>query len=108
MESNSSYGWTPLSWAAEKGYEAVVKLPLGKSADVESKDIGYGRMPLSLAAERGHEAVVKLLLGKGANNGQTPLWWIATKGDAVVVKLLLEKEAVDLGSKDNNGWTPLL
>ena len=60
-----SYGWTPLSWAARGGHEAVVKLLVetGK-VDVDSKD-SDGRTPLSWAAREGHEAVVKLLqLGK--------------------------------------------
>jgi ankyrin repeat protein len=48
-------------WAAENGYEAVVKLLLetGK-VDVNLKDSSR-RTPLSWAAENGHEAVVKLL-----------------------------------------------
>jgi ankyrin repeat protein len=59
-------GRTPLSWAAENGHEAVVKLLLEKGAELESKDNEHGRTPLSWAAENGHEAVVKLLLEKGA------------------------------------------
>ena len=55
-----SWGRTPLSWAAEKGHEAVVELLLGKGAELEAKDEG-GRTPLSRAAVKGHEAVVKLL-----------------------------------------------
>jgi ankyrin repeat protein len=51
----------PLSWAAQRGHEAVVKLLLATGeVDVESKD-NDGRTPLSWAAQRGHEAVVKLL-----------------------------------------------
>ena len=56
-----SYGRTPLSWAAGRGHEAVVKLLLETDkVDVDSKD-SYGQTPLSWAAERGHEAVAKLL-----------------------------------------------
>ena len=43
------HGRTPLSWAAQKGQEVVVKLLLDKNADIESKD-KYGRTPLSQAA----------------------------------------------------------
>ena len=39
VESRSRLdGQTPLSWAAEKGHEAVVKLLLEKGADVECKN----------------------------------------------------------------------
>jgi ankyrin repeat protein len=55
---------TPLSWAAEKGHEAVVKLLLAKdSVDPDSKD-SKGWTPLSWAAQNGHEAIVKLLLAR--------------------------------------------
>jgi ankyrin repeat domain-containing protein 50 len=58
---DNEYSQTPLSWAAEKGHEAVVKLLLATGkADVDSKDRD-GQTPLSWAAQKGHEAVVKLL-----------------------------------------------
>jgi ankyrin repeat protein len=60
---------TPLSYAAEKGHEAVVKLLLEKGAELETKS-NYGRTPLSYAAEKRHKAVVKLLLEKGAKKLQ--------------------------------------
>ncbi|KAF2468410.1 uncharacterized protein BDR25DRAFT_265562, partial [Lindgomyces ingoldianus] len=75
---------TPLSYAAEYGNEAVVKLLLGVSdVDPDSK-CKSERTPLSWAAEKGHEAVVKLLLVRDGVNpdsedimGRTPLSWAA-------------------------------
>jgi hypothetical protein len=54
MDLKDSYGRTPLSWAAEKGHEAVVKLLLEKGAEPETKDTEYGQTPLSWAAKNGH------------------------------------------------------
>ena len=84
-----------LSWAAQRGHEAIVKLLLetGK-VDVNSRGT-LGQTPLSWAAERGHEAVVKLLLEIGKvdvdsrdMSGQTPLSRAAQGGHEAVVKLL--------------------
>jgi ankyrin repeat protein len=78
---NSQYGQTPLSWAAEQGHEAVVKLLLktGK-VDVDAKD----------------------------NDSRTPLSWTAEQGHKAVVKLLLEISKVEVDAKDKYGRTPLL
>ena len=65
VDSEDSYRRTPLSYAAENGHEAVVKLLLEKGAELEPKDKD-GRTPLWWAARSGHEAVVKRLLEKGA------------------------------------------
>jgi hypothetical protein len=111
LSSKASTGRTPLSWAAEKGQEAVVKLLLEKGAKLKTKD-KYGQTPLSWAAKKGQEAVIKLLLKKGAEletknkYGRTPLSYAAEEGQKAVVKLLLEKGA-KLETKDKNGRTPL-
>jgi ankyrin repeat protein len=65
LDSKDSDCWTPPSWAAPNGQEAVVKLLVEQSAELNSKD-GRGQMPLSLVAQMGHEAVAKLLLEWGA------------------------------------------
>jgi hypothetical protein len=106
-------GQTPLSWAAESGHEAIVKLLLNSKAEVDSKD-NDGRTPLSLAAENGHEAVVRLLLASKAKvdpkddyYGRTPLSLAAMSGHEAVVRLLLASKA-EVDSKDDRyGQTPL-
>jgi hypothetical protein len=105
LDSKDSNGQTPLSWAAAKGNEAVVKLLLEKGADLESKDKKYGRTPLSWAAESGHKAVEGTKLESKSKHGQTSLSWAARKGYKAVVKLL--EKGADLESKDNYGQTPL-
>jgi len=60
-DSKDKNSRTPLSYAAGKGNEAVVKLLLktGK-VEADSKD-KYSQTPLSYAAGKGNKAVVKLL-----------------------------------------------
>jgi hypothetical protein len=79
LDMKDVHGQTPLSWAAWRGHEAVVKVLIEEGAAVDSVDKN-GRTPLSWAAEYGHEAVVKVLIAKGAvvdsvdtEYGQTPL-----------------------------------
>ncbi|MCJ1345215.1 hypothetical protein MMC31_003421 [Peltigera leucophlebia] len=107
-DSKDENGQTPLSWAAKRGHNAVVKLLLANnSVNPDSKDINYGRTPLWWAARNGHDTVVKLLLAKDGVDpdskdkiGRTPLYWASGNGHKVVVKLLLAKNGVDLNSKD--------
>jgi ankyrin repeat protein len=113
-DSKDSDGWTPLSWAAGNGHEAVVKLLLAEDGvNPDFKD-NIGQTPLSWAAKNGHEAVVKLLLAENGINpdfkdiiGQTPLSWAAKNGHETVVKLLLAEDGVNPDFKDNIGQTPL-
>ena len=95
LETKDYYGRTPLSWAAQKGHEAVVKLLLEKGAGLETKDKNYGRKPLLWAAKNRYEAVVKLLLEKGAGLetkdyfSRTPLSLAIENRHEAVAKLLL-------------------
>jgi ankyrin repeat protein len=110
-----SYGRTPLSWAAENGHEAAVKLLVDTDkVDVDSKGASYSQTPLSRAAENGHEAVVKLLVNTGKvdvdskdSYSQTPLSRAAENGHEAVVKLLVNTGKVDVDSKDSHSRTPL-
>ena len=113
---NFIFALTPLSWAAENGYDDIVKLLLTiDGIDPDLKGGQYGRIPLSWAADRGHEAVVELLLeagqvdvnSRGYCGQNTPLLYTAQGGHEAVVKLLLMRDNIECDSKDKYGWTPL-
>jgi ankyrin repeat protein len=109
--ATTTYGWTALHHAADKGHEAVVRSLLERGADVATKN-NYGCTALHRAACHGHEAVVLLLLEKGgAVAAKTALLWTALhlaayKGHERVVRLLLEKGA-DAKAKTFTGQTAL-
>ncbi|KAL6818859.1 hypothetical protein GGI42DRAFT_14446 [Trichoderma sp. SZMC 28013] len=63
----AEFGFTPLSYAACNGHEAVVNV-LVQRADVNiNSQTSFGYSPLSLAAEEGHERTVTILLDAGAD-----------------------------------------
>lgn len=68
---NKNFGRMPLLWAAEKGYEGIVKILLAAKAGGESKpkdkDGSYAWTPLWLALNGRHEGIFKLLLKVKAN-----------------------------------------
>lgn len=108
---------TPLSYAAENGHEAVVKLLLGTDG-VDPSSVAHellGVTPLYFAAGKGHEAIVRLLLAQESVNpksegpdGQTVLSWAAENGHLPIVKLLLDIDGVDPNpSSGRLGETPL-
>ena len=115
-DSPSEYCRTPLSWAAEKGHEGLVRLLLvQKDVKPNTPDTKYGQTPLSWASQNGHEGVVKLLLGQKDVNpdtldttyGQTPLLWASQNGHEGVVELLLKRKDVKPSSSSKPGQTQL-
>lgn len=64
-EAKSTFGDTPLSLAAQRGHEAIVKLLLEKGAGLGARD-DDAKALLFYAVGEGHEAIVKLLLENGA------------------------------------------
>ena len=114
--SSSESGRTPLSWAAGKGHEGIVKLFLErKDVNPDVPDM-YRSTPLSWAAEKSHEGIVKLLLGRqdvnpntpDAKYGRTPLLWAADKGHEGIVKLLLGRKDLSPNTPDTkHGRAPL-
>ena len=95
---------SPLSFAAERGDLAVVKLLLENGANPMSHKgpSAWHVSPLSYAAERGHEAVATALLERTVNRetylnkselAWTPLVWAARAGQCLVTKLLIQEHA---------------
>lgn len=104
-------GKTPLSWAIDANYSALVNLMLDYNAQVDCVDES-GRTPLSSSAWLGRIDTMELLIENGAQidsrdkNGQTPLWWAAKNGCSNAVQLLLDHKA-DVQAEDDNGLSPL-
>jgi hypothetical protein len=104
-------GWTPLHWAAGRGYAEIVRLLLEYGADANARDKD-ARTPLHFASGFGRADVVLLLLEHGADvnaknkDGRTPLHIAASWGYADVARLLLGYGA-DVNAKDKDGTTPL-
>ena len=104
---------TVLSWAAQRGWQEIVKAALQIGSAIDSGDHS-GRTPLSYAAEHGHAAVVGILMKSGAlpiaedSSRRTPLSYAAAAGDCVpVMEILLNDRRVTIFTKDKNGCSPL-
>lgn len=101
-----------MTYAADKGYEDVVRLLLDKDADPLVGNNKYwpdkGR-PLWHAICNGHEAISKLLIDRGVkldypeSNAWTPVSEAARRGQISIVKLLVEKIGIDGHANDRRG-----
>jgi ankyrin repeat protein len=66
VDAVTSYGWTPLHYAAERGHVASVQALCRGVADIDARNI-RGRTALRLASLKGHVGVVEALLERGAD-----------------------------------------
>jgi ankyrin repeat protein len=92
----------------------MVKLLVGKGANIHATSSHFGMAALHCAAERGHEEVVAYLLANGAdpmrldNSDWTPLMRASGRGRLGVVLLLLEHMGGQgLEARDGWGYTAL-
>ena len=109
VDSRSRDGRTPLSYAAENGNDALVKLYLEQGANANLRD-KTGRTALSHAKTA---AVAEVLLANGkvqvdarSGDGRTPLSYAAGNGNNGLVEVLL-KHGANVNSQEKTGRTPL-
>ncbi|KAM0189624.1 hypothetical protein ACHAPQ_010500 [Fusarium lateritium] len=71
IDCEDRHGRTPLSYAAELGWEKTVSLLVKEGGEIDSQAIGpyldAGRTPLTYAAHAGHEGITRILLNNGAS-----------------------------------------
>ncbi len=102
---------TPLHYAAESGYLALVKLLVSKGADIKSTN-NQLNSPLNMAILNGKDEVSEYLIEHGSDlrhqniMGYTPLH-LAARHNRIITAGLLIAKGVDLNSRDNYERTPL-
>lgn len=93
IDSPDESGWTPLHFAASRGFTELVQLLLDNGSGANVRDEAK-RTPLHIAANGGHIDTVKLLLSRGgmknAKNvaGWSPHRYAVEAGHTEVAKLL--------------------
>lgn len=92
--------------AAWLGLENVVRHLSNSGADLNPSTPLAGLSPLHLAARNNHIGVVKTLLEKNESLGINALQYACIHGHPEIVKLIYQENS-DLGSKDQDGWSPL-
>lgn len=107
-----SDGRTVLSWAAQQGWQEVVKAILDMGHDVGALD-RLGRTALSYAAEQGHTDIIEILMSHQASpiskdlSGRTPLSYAASGGSVAAIEVLMTDRRVSIYTKDEEGRSPL-
>ncbi|KAH9898943.1 ankyrin repeat-containing domain protein [Xylariomycetidae sp. FL2044] len=103
-KSSHTLNKTPLYYAAEAGFAAIVKLLLEYGAAVNAVEERFSRTPLYAAAAFGGEEVVKILLAHGADvnrqdgSGDTPLSQRHDVEEGVIRLLIAHGADVNLGA----------
>jgi len=113
LTAESSFGWTPLHFAAYAGNVEVAKLLLDRGADINRRaNTKFRNTPLQVSLLTGQEEMAAFLIARGADvrieqaEGFTALHEAAQIGSEKVITLLLDAGA-DPNSRGQDGRTPL-
>jgi len=113
LTSESSFGWTPLHFAAYGGNLKVAELLLDRGADINRRaNTKFRNTPLQVSLLTAQEEMAALLVKRGADvriqqaEGFTALHEAAQIGSEKVAALLLEAGA-DPNARAEDGRTPL-
>lgn len=102
INAKTSYGWTPLHFAAQLGYSDMAELLITKGADIEAKHT-YGRTPLFIASLNNHKDIVNLLIANGA---KVDIVIASAIGDTESIKIFLKNDPNMINAEREN-FTPL-
>jgi ankyrin repeat protein len=111
INTKDQHGQTPLSRAAERECEAMVRLLVDLGADINARD-PFGGTALHQAAFSERDTMVRLLVGLGADinakrrNGDTALSRAVFWGNDVIARLIIDLGA-DINAKNAFGETAL-
>jgi hypothetical protein len=94
VEAKTRHGVTPLFYAASHGNVEVMKILIGKGADVNVHDSFYKASALGFTVDNDHMAAAKLLIESGCKDAESVLPDVAGKGDVELVKLILARGPV--------------
>eukprot|EP00931_Biecheleriopsis_adriatica_P054670 TRINITY_DN32197_c0_g2_i1.p1 TRINITY_DN32197_c0_g2~~TRINITY_DN32197_c0_g2_i1.p1 ORF type:complete len:821 (-),score=197.80 TRINITY_DN32197_c0_g2_i1:49-2511(-) len=106
---DTSFGWTPVHYAAHLGSAPLLKALAEQKAKLDMA-CREGNTPLMMASRRNHVAASELLISRKANlnktnlNGWTSLIWCAINGCEDVAQLLIQA-GVDYNTADLEGRT---
>jgi uncharacterized protein len=104
---------TALMGATIGGHTEIVRLLIGKGADVNAKN-STGRTALVIAVQLGKAEIAKILIDAKADinaksgNGNNALLIACSQGSADMVKMILAAKVKVNEARDNSGYSPLM